>query len=300
MLRHTVLLLFLFAWITVSGQERFITDTQIKLENCSFDDEDASRYNCYSKVLYDLFVEELNNYYASLSLRPGDVLQNRIDIRLSPEGEFQLKSIDTDNEKVRTLVENRVKKMERVLPVKNQDSDDEFGDFSMMFAFHMDDENKLQPGLPKQTVGGFDDLVKAVDFEVIEQVPIYPGCKGNTNEELKKCMSQKVQELVIKNFDVGLATKLGLPAGIKRVYLHFKINKEVNVADIQARAEHPALGEEAKRVVKLIPQMEPGRQKGKVVGVQYALPIVFKVEETNKERRERLKREREAKKKNKS
>ena len=111
MLRHTVLLLFLFAWITVSGQERFITDTQIKLENCSFDDEDASRYNCYSKVLYDLFVEELNNYYASLNLRPGDVLQNRIDIRLSPEGEFQLKSIDTDNEKVRTLVENRVKKM---------------------------------------------------------------------------------------------------------------------------------------------------------------------------------------------
>ena len=299
MLRSLLLLLF-FSIFSASFGQNYHSKVRYDLETCSFDKSDASRYNCYSKVLYDLFIEELNNYYASLNLRPGDVLQNRIDIRLSPEGEFQLKSIDTDNQKVRTLVENRVKKLERVIPVVNQDSDDEFGDFSMMFAFHMDAENKLRPGLPKQTVGGFDDLVKAVDFEVIEQVPIYPGCKGSSNEELKKCMSQKVQKLVIKNFDVGLATKLGLPAGIKRVYLHFKIDKEGNVADIEARAEHPALGEEAKRVVNLIPQMEPGRQKGKVVGVQYALPIVFKIEETNKERRERLKREREARKKKKT
>ena len=45
-----------------------------------------------------------------------------------------------------------------------------------------------------------------------------------------------------------------------------------------ARAPHKRLQQEAIRVVKLLPKMIPGKQRGRPVGVKYSLPIAFKVE----------------------
>jgi hypothetical protein len=59
----------------------------------------------------------------------------------------------------------------------------------------------------------------------------------------------------------------------------FKINKEGDVTGIRARAPHPALEEEAKRVIATLPKMIPGRHKGKTVIVPYSLPIVFQIAE---------------------
>jgi protein TonB len=58
----------------------------------------------------------------------------------------------------------------------------------------------------------------------------------------------------------------------------FKIDRHGNIANIKARAPHKKLKEEAIRVIKLLPKMIPGKQRGKAVGVSYGLPIVFKVE----------------------
>jgi len=41
------------------------------------------------------------------------------------------------------------------------------------------------------------------------------------------------------------------------------------------RSNHPALDKEAKRVLNKIPQMKPGYQGVKPVGVIYTLPITY-------------------------
>ncbi|HBO29337.1 MAG TPA: energy transducer TonB, partial [Leeuwenhoekiella sp.] len=46
-----------------------------------------------------------------------------------------------------------------------------------------------------------------------------------------------------------------------------------------SRGPHPRLEQEAARVIKLLPQMTPGMQRGKAVGVLYSLPIVFQVQD---------------------
>ncbi len=118
-----------------------------------------------------------------------------------------------------------------------------------------------------------------VPFAIVEQVPVFPGCENLfTNEERKKCMSDKVNEFVTKNFDIGLGKKLGL-TGMNRVIVVFKISPEGNITDVRARAPHPDLEVEAKRVIEGLPQMTPGVQKGQNVGVSYSLPIVFQVGE---------------------
>ena len=58
----------------------------------------------------------------------------------------------------------------------------------------------------------------------------------------------------------------------------FKIDKNGNITNVQARAPHNRLRDEAIRVIKLLPKMIPGKQRGRPVGVKYSLPIAFKVE----------------------
>ena len=128
------------------------------------------------------------------------------------------------------------------------------------------------------TVAEEEEVVEDVAFVVIENVPVFPGCKGN-NDELRTCFSDQIAKFVSARFNIGLASDLGLvPGSIQKIFVVFKIDKNGNITDINARAPHKKLQEEAIRVIDLLPKMTPGMQRGKPVGVKYGLPIVFKVE----------------------
>ncbi len=125
------------------------------------------------------------------------------------------------------------------------------------------------------------DILNNVDvpFGVIEEVPLYPGCENlASNEEQKKCMSNKISDFVGANFDTNIGKALNL-TGVNRVIVQFKIDENGNVVDVKSSAPHPKLEEEAKRVINALPKMTPGEQNGKAVGVIYSLPIVFQVNE---------------------
>ncbi len=122
-----------------------------------------------------------------------------------------------------------------------------------------------------------EEIVDDVPFAIIENVPVYPGCKG-TNEEKKKCMVDEITKHVNRKYNTGLAGDLGLSPGKKRVYVQFKISKTGDIVDVRARGPHARLEKEAVRVVELLPKMEPGKQRGRPVGVKYTLPITLLVE----------------------
>ena len=123
-----------------------------------------------------------------------------------------------------------------------------------------------------------EEEIADVPFAVIENVPVYPGCeKKRSNADKKKCMSEKVQKFVQKKFNTELAGDLGLE-GRQRIAVQFKIDKNGDVVNVRARAPHPKLEQEAVKVVKALPKMVPGRQRGTAVGVLYSLPILFQVE----------------------
>tara|TARA_R110001592_G_scaffold226150_8_gene482237 strand:- start:1420 stop:3027 length:1608 start_codon:yes stop_codon:yes gene_type:complete len=118
-----------------------------------------------------------------------------------------------------------------------------------------------------------------VPFAVVEDVPVFPGCESlTTNDERKKCMSEKIAMHVNKNFNTKLADSLNLK-GRQRINVIFKINKEGDIADVRSRAPHPALEAEAIRVIKSLPHMKPGANNGKKVVVPYSLPIIFQVQD---------------------
>ncbi|MEO9570379.1 MAG: hypothetical protein ABJH82_04900 [Polaribacter sp.] len=120
-------------------------------------------------------------------------------------------------------------------------------------------------------------IIENVSFSIIENVPVFPGCKGN-KIELKNCFSKKVQYHFSRKFNADLPNKLGLSAGRKRVLITFTIKKSGLVEDIFVRAPHPAIKNEVVRVMELLPKMKPGSQRGKNVNVKFGFPFTLIVE----------------------
>ena len=138
--------------------------------------------------------------------------------------------------------------------------------------------NQMEEIVEIEEIEEVEEEIADVPFAVIENVPVYPGCENaGNNAAKKKCMSDKVMKFVQKKFNTELANDLGLE-GRQRISVQFKIDRNGNVVNVRARAPHPRLEQEAIKVVKALPKMTPGRQRGKAVGVLYALPILFQVE----------------------
>ncbi|MDJ0646427.1 MAG: energy transducer TonB [Flavobacteriaceae bacterium] len=123
-----------------------------------------------------------------------------------------------------------------------------------------------------------EEIVEDVPFAVVEEAPIFPGCKG-TKEQKKKCFQEKVREHINKKFNTELGAELGLEEGKKRVYVQFKVNHTGNIVDIRTRGPHVRLEKEAHRVIQSLPKMKPARQRDRAVGVRYSIPITFWVKD---------------------
>lgn len=142
--------------------------------------------------------------------------------------------------------------------------------------FDLDDV--LQPSDIKEPIDEPEKIEK-VPFTFVEDVPIFPGCEGlKNNDERKQCMSSEISKFINREFDTGLGQKLGL-TGMNVVRVMFVVNRQGEVEQIQTRATHPELEKEAERVLKKLPKMEPGKQRGKPVPVSYSIPIRFKVQD---------------------
>ena len=68
-----------------------------------------------------------------------------------------------------------------------------------------------------------------------------------------------------------------------RVFITFVVEKDGSITNVRIlRDIGGGCGQEAKRVVEMMPKWIPGKQNGKTVRVQYNLPITFKLNEEDK------------------
>ena len=117
-------------------------------------------------------------------------------------------------------------------------------------------------------------VTENIPFAIIEKAPTFPDC----TEGDKACFNKSMQKFVQKNLNAEILNTLNLSKGRKRIYVQFKINKDGSITDINVRAPHPALKEEALRMMRKMPKLIPGEQRGVKVNVGYTLPITFNVE----------------------
>ncbi|WP_343328294.1 energy transducer TonB [Polaribacter staleyi] len=123
-----------------------------------------------------------------------------------------------------------------------------------------------------------DDFIEDVDFVSIEDAPVFKGCENLSKKENKICFDKKMKQFVQRNFDVGLATEIGLRSGKHKIQTQFVIDDKGDVVDVMIRTAYKGLEKEALRVIKKLPKFKPGKQNSRTVKVRYNLPIAFRLE----------------------
>ena len=102
-------------------------------------------------------------------------------------------------------------------------------------------------------------------FDVVEQMPTYPGGLEALNDYLMKHIKYPV-----------IAEENGIQG---KVIVTFVVEKDGSITDIVVvKSVDPALDKEAKRVVGTMPHWIPGKQNGSTVRVKFTLPVTFRLQ----------------------
>ncbi|CAL2103357.1 TonB-like protein [Tenacibaculum sp. 190130A14a] len=111
------------------------------------------------------------------------------------------------------------------------------------------------------------------------RIPVFPSCKNSLNATMgKNCYNRTIREFFVRRFNAGLANRLGLSPGRKRIFVQFKIDKKGKITDIRCRAPHPKLKEESIRVIKKLTKASPAMYGDKPTRIGFTLPVTFNVE----------------------
>ncbi|MFT6369166.1 MAG: TonB family protein [Maribacter sp.] len=114
----------------------------------------------------------------------------------------------------------------------------------------------------------------AIPFKAVEEIPIFPGCEDV--EDKRICFNDMMQKHISKNFRYPLeAQEKGIQG---RVNIIFTIGADGIIKNLRMRGPDALLENEAKRIIGLLPEMKPGKQKGKEVDVPYSIPVTFKLQ----------------------
>lgn len=101
-------------------------------------------------------------------------------------------------------------------------------------------------------------------FDVVEQMPEYPGGQAALFEYLSKNIKYPAD-----------AEKKKIEG---RVLVTFVVNTDGSITDIEVvRKAFPSLDAEAVRVISGMPKWIPGEQKGQKVRVKYTVPLNFRL-----------------------
>ena len=104
-----------------------------------------------------------------------------------------------------------------------------------------------------------------VIFQVVEQMPEFPGGMG------------EAMKFLAKNMKYPVAAQQAKIEG--RVIVQFVVERDGSVSDVKVmRGVSPELDAEAVRVVSMMPKWIPGKQRGKAVAVKYTMPIMFRLQ----------------------
>ena len=128
-----------------------------------------------------------------------------------------------------------------------------------------DNANQAQQEFTRVEVTEEEEAKEEEVFLVVEEDPEYPGGM----EELYKFVGKNLQypALAKENNITG------------RVYVSFVVEKDGSVSKVKVLKEiGGGCGNEAMRVVKMMPKWKPGKQHGRAVRTQFTLPVMFELQ----------------------
>ena len=123
-----------------------------------------------------------------------------------------------------------------------------------------------------------EEVAKQIPFAVVEEVPMFKGCEGVDKSAQFDCFQKEMTNHIKLHFTYP---KEAMENNIQgRVQVEYLIDEIGNVEVYRVKGPENAqpLEEEARRIIKLLPQFTPGKQSGKAIAVRHVIPITFRMQ----------------------
>jgi len=131
--------------------------------------------------------------------------------------------------------------------------------------------------IPKENGNG--GVVETPTAFTVEQLPMFPACKGLSRAEQKACFDEQLAKAIVKNLvypegDLAIGKQ-----GVAQVEFVIDENGAItNVVAINNKRASSEMQKAAERAVKRIPKLIPAKQGNKEVRIKYTIPVVFKIQ----------------------
>lgn len=159
------------------------------------------------------------------------------------------------------------KKEDNIPPLANQDNSSD----------NQNNANTTPSETPKDNVGG--EVAEIPTVFSVEQLPMFPACKGLSRAEQKACFDEQLAKAIVKNLVYPEEDLAVGKQGVAQVEFVIDENGVItNVVAVNNKRASLEMQKSAERAVKKIPKLIPAKQGNKEVRIKYTIPVVFKMQ----------------------
>lgn len=130
-------------------------------------------------------------------------------------------------------------------------------------------ENKTPVNPPNKDVNIFN----------VEQLPMFPECKGLSRSKQKACFDSQLMKAIVRNLNYPDEDLRNGKQGT--ALIEFIIDEKGNIVNVKALDNKRAtenMQEAAKKAVKKLPRLIPAKQGNDNVRIKYTIPISFRIQ----------------------
>ena len=217
-------------------------------------------------------------------------IQGRVLVQFTIDESGEVKSIQMRGPKDAEILEkeaNRiVKNLPKFIPGKHNGKAVKVK-YGIPITFRHPDGNiakktaskKVITKQPVKTISNEKVITDFIKFNKVQSIPQFKTCAKSPDTEKLNCFNKRMISHIQRNFNYpAAATDQGIEG---KVWVGFIIGKDGKVSNIKMRGPKNGelLEQEAKRMVSKLPTFTPGKQDGKIVNVEYHIPIKFSLED---------------------
>ena len=112
----------------------------------------------------------------------------------------------------------------------------------------------------------------------VEQLPMFPACKGLSREEQKACFDEQLAKVIVKHLVYPEDDLEEGKQGVAQVEFIIDENGAItNVVALNNKRASSDMQKAAEKAVKRVPKLIPAKQGDKPVRIKYSIPVVFKI-----------------------
>ena len=113
----------------------------------------------------------------------------------------------------------------------------------------------------------------------VEELPMFPACKGLNRDEQMKCFEEQMSKAVAKNTIYPEEDQENGKQGV--ALISFIIDENGKIVEVRAldnKRATPEMQRAAEKAVKKVSKLIPAKQGGKPVRIKYTIPVAFRIQ----------------------